>query len=100
MTTNVKTSSVNLREIIARVLTLKTPPRTGVHYVTFSSNSTGRVELPSGWEPTPHGVYLNGNRQVEGVQYSVEFSGLKHTVVWVVPPSTSSYCQIDMEQQI
>lgn len=100
MTTNIKTKAINLREIAARVMSWKPNPKTSVHYITFSSNSTGRVELPRGWKPIPHGAYLNGNRQVEGQQYEVEFDGFIYTLVWVVPPSTSSYCQIDMEQQL
>lgn len=100
MAINIKTAAINFREIAARVMAAAPPIRRSVHYATFSNNSTGRIELPTGWKPAAHGAYLNGTRQVEGLQYDVEFDGFNYTVVWAVPPSTSSYCQIDMEQQL
>ena len=89
-------SALNLRELLAKLSSLKSAPRRHTFDYEFDGTETSKT-LPAGWKP--YAVYMNGEREREGTgnDYTLSFDGFAWSVNWPIAPNNTSYTQIDAE---
>ena len=101
MAVKLNSPAINLRSLLARVMSWKPAKEYDAQAYSLVGNTTGRVDVNrTGWKPVKHGVYLNGAIQEEGLQYDKAPDGLGNWhIQFVTIPASTGRVIIRLERQ-